>query len=148
MQTYFREMIWDNDRDSGNFGACVIAPDDASAERLIALDMMNHTDAGPEDDSPEAAADWLAEHDFGSVAAYYASHGVYSAWGDLKGHACPNCTAHSGTIICGSNGFECETCGYKWVAVGMGAKRAELEEGALMLLAFADKIDAILRGEG
>lgn len=147
MQTYFREMIWDNDPECGNFGACVIAEDDASAERLIALDMMRHTDAGPSDDTAQAAAEWLAEHDYGSLAEYYASHGLYSAWGDLKGHSCPNCTAHGGKIICGSNGFECGTCGYKWVAVGMGPKRAELEEAALMALTFADEIDAILAAD-
>lgn len=150
MKTFFREMIWNDDTDQGSYSAVVIAPDDATAERIVALAMLDNEDA-PHDAA--AAAEMLCDLSAGSLHAYYEQHAEMQCWDGLNGTACPNCTSHCGKPT--GNHFEmdgatreiheCDECGFTWAPLGFGEKRKELETLAIETIARADEIDAAVK---
>jgi len=135
MKTYAQELLWFGEDEQGTFFAVVIAPDDETAEKLIALEMLQHHEAGLEGCE--------------SLKEFYDEHTELGGWGDLKGTACPNCTAHCGReaslgLPAGEvvlKVLECSTCGYTWAPLGFGKRRDALEESVRVTIANMDEIE-------
>lgn len=143
MKLFCQELVWFDDVERGNYFAVVLAPDEDTAKRMIAAEML------------EAGSDNLLElfgHDPDepmTLDNYYRKHGELGSWGDIGGTACPNCTSHCGR----PNGDHievdgktvdkhvCGSCGYEWLPLGFGEKRRELEDAARAQIAQLDEIE-------
>lgn len=143
LKTFIEERIWFGDMEQGSFCSIVLAPDEETAERLIGLDMLKHH--GEVNLAAQGAA---------SFRAFYNQHETTAAWGDIGGTACPNCTSHSGTPsecgeqIAGVAVHECSSCAYRWVPLGFGEKREEMERSAREQIAGLDTLEVELGGGG
>ena len=146
LKTYCQELLWYGEADCGTYFAVVLAPDDATAKRMIAAKMLQdgsdnlyeffeNTDRREEEAGPK------------TLERYYDTHGELGAWSDIGGTACPNCTSHNGhrtedgEQVAGVNVHECHTCGYRWAPMGFGEKRAELEAAALADIGALDEVE-------
>jgi Zn ribbon nucleic-acid-binding protein len=145
MKLYCQELLWHGDDEQGTYFAVVVAPDNASAERLIAATMLN------DDDAADGATlrERLEYQDHKTFAEYYAEHSELGAWGDLNGSACPNCTSHSTVPIQLAliAARECTSCGYQFAPIGFGEKRREMEAAAIEQLVELDQIEAEIAAE-
>lgn len=142
LKTFTFESHYPED-DGGTRADMVIAPDRDTARRLAAaqtLDDNGWTLAG------QGCPDLLTFYD-GPMYDDGAKMSVEAEWGDLKGTACPNCTAHCGKPngdhieIDGAEREKhtCSACGYAWFPMGFDpVLRPQLEASALDAIAGLD----------
>jgi len=139
LKTFCQELVWNDDVESGNYFAVVIAPDQATAERLIAAEMLSDTNT-------TLFEELSGDEEPRTLKRYYDTHGELGSWGDIGGTACPNCTSHnghdSGAIHAWATGqarvMECRSCGFEWAPLGFGQKRKQMEEAARAQIAALD----------
>jgi hypothetical protein len=135
MKTYTLDAAYEDD-DGGNRCDIVIAPDEATAKRLAAVQILEDNEWSLEDRGND------------TLSSFYESEiDLLATWTDLKGTACPNCTSHGGRDTgqeteLGGTVHECATCGYTWLPMGFGKLRAQLEEAATKAIANLDVYEA------
>lgn len=143
LTTYCLQMLWNDDPENGTYFAVVLAPDDETAERMVAAEMLSHG----QDNLFEL---YGHEEEPGTLTRYFESHSELSAWGDLSGIACPNCTSHAGRPngdhieLDGKTAQKhvCSSCGYAWLPLGFDEPtRTQLEDAASIFISKLDDIE-------
>lgn len=140
-QTFTFETHYPED-DGGTRADMVVAPDRDTARRLAAVQTLSDLESTLLDQGADSFLD------------FYDGAGwmdVMSEWGDLNGCACPNCTSHVGrptgdhADLDGATRdvHECDSCGYRWLPLGFGARRDEIIERSKLEIAKLDRTERL-----